>query len=149
MFIDSDHIWGVGGDSTWVWKVFTRGYNPLYLDSYGDAEEPTPRNQNETLDAIGQTIAYGQKMNLLNIQPSSGTCNTGYCLAGGGEYLVFNPSNSTTTVKNLPAGTYSYEWLNVGSGSISAPATFTQSSTGDVSPSGRPSAAHVLYMKKL
>ena len=28
---DTDHLWGIGGDSTWVWKSFTRGSNPIFM----------------------------------------------------------------------------------------------------------------------
>ena len=29
---DTDHLWGVGGDRAWVWKSFTRGLNPIFMD---------------------------------------------------------------------------------------------------------------------
>src|SRR3954451_9951753 len=29
---DTDHIWGGGGDATWVWKSFTRGLNTIFMD---------------------------------------------------------------------------------------------------------------------
>jgi hypothetical protein len=32
--LDTDHLWGIGGDSTWAWKAFLRGYNLLFMDSY-------------------------------------------------------------------------------------------------------------------
>ena len=31
---DTDHLWGVGGDAIWVWKTFTRGLNPIFMDTY-------------------------------------------------------------------------------------------------------------------
>ncbi len=39
IILDTDHIWGEGGDRVWVWKSFTRGYNPIYMDDYNDYRE--------------------------------------------------------------------------------------------------------------
>src|SRR5262249_25826978 len=33
---DTDHIFGMGGDPTWVWKSFLRGLNPILMDPYDD-----------------------------------------------------------------------------------------------------------------
>lgn len=32
--LDTDHLWGIGGNRTWAWKAFLRGYNLLFMDSY-------------------------------------------------------------------------------------------------------------------
>ena len=32
--LDTDHIWGVGGNAAWVWKSFLRGHNPIFMDPY-------------------------------------------------------------------------------------------------------------------
>jgi collagenase-like protein with putative collagen-binding domain len=32
--LDTDHIWGIGGDWAWAWKSFLRGYNLLFMDAY-------------------------------------------------------------------------------------------------------------------
>ncbi len=34
---DTDHLWGIGGDYVWVWKSFTRGLNPIFMDGYDGA----------------------------------------------------------------------------------------------------------------
>lgn len=36
ILLDTDHLWGEGGDGVWVWKSFTRGYNPIYNDDSTD-----------------------------------------------------------------------------------------------------------------
>ncbi len=36
--LDTDHVFGVGGDQKWVWKAFLRGHNVLFMDPYGDPE---------------------------------------------------------------------------------------------------------------
>jgi hypothetical protein len=35
--LDTDHIWGIGGDRVWAWKAFLRGYNLLFMDGYDGA----------------------------------------------------------------------------------------------------------------
>ncbi|MGQ9463191.1 MAG: hypothetical protein ACUVTP_09220 [Candidatus Fervidibacter sp.] len=30
--LDTDHLWGEGGDEKWVWKSFARSHNPIYMD---------------------------------------------------------------------------------------------------------------------
>ena len=30
----ADHLWGIGGNRAWVWKSFTRGLNPIFMDPY-------------------------------------------------------------------------------------------------------------------
>lgn len=35
--LDTDHLWGIGGNRTWAWKAFLRGYNILFMDSYDGA----------------------------------------------------------------------------------------------------------------
>ena len=34
IIIDTDHLWGLGGDRSWVWKSFLRGLNPIFMDPY-------------------------------------------------------------------------------------------------------------------
>jgi hypothetical protein len=36
IIVDTDHLWGVGGDRAWVWKTFARGLNPIYIDPLDD-----------------------------------------------------------------------------------------------------------------
>ena len=32
--LDTDHVWGIGGNGAWVWKSLVRGHNPLFMDPY-------------------------------------------------------------------------------------------------------------------
>ena len=36
--LDTDHVFGVGGDQKWVWKAFLRGHNVLFMDPYDDPQ---------------------------------------------------------------------------------------------------------------
>ncbi len=37
VIVDTDHLWGIGGDRHWVWKTFLRGNNPSFMDGYDGA----------------------------------------------------------------------------------------------------------------
>lgn len=136
VILDTDHLWGIGGDRKWVWKAFTRGYNPIYMDipnqSTFTASEKT-WDLNDARRAMGYTLTYATKMNLKDMLPLNDLSSTSYCLANlGSEYLVYQPkSNKTFTVK-LQAGKYNYEWFNPEKGTIASSGKLTVSS-GNIS----------------
>jgi hypothetical protein len=93
IIVDTDHLWGVGGDRGWVWKSFARGLNPIYMDPFDD---PRWKSLSLTFEscrrAMGQTLAYANRMNLTTMTPHGELASTGYCLANPGEnYLVYVP----------------------------------------------------------
>jgi hypothetical protein len=112
---DTDHIFGMGGDSAWVWETFTRGNNPIYMDDL---------SQNSTMEsarvAMGQTRSYANKMNLAAMMPRDDLTSTSYALANPGqEYLAYNPSGGSFSVNLSDAAqsdSFSVEWFNPGSG---------------------------------
>jgi hypothetical protein len=117
---DTDHLWGCGGNGAWVWKSFTRGLHPIYMDGWdwGGACTPSPDIRSQ----MGYTRSYALRMNLANCVPSTSIANTGWCLADAGDaYLVFAPNGGTITV-NLSAasGSFDVEWFNPETGQASA-----------------------------
>ena len=32
--LDTDHLWGCGGNYQWVWKSFLQGYNTIFMDPW-------------------------------------------------------------------------------------------------------------------
>lgn len=34
VIVDTDHLWGIGGDRKWAWKTFMRGAQPSFMDAY-------------------------------------------------------------------------------------------------------------------
>jgi hypothetical protein len=67
--------------------------------------------------AMGDTLHYAEKMDLIEMEPRGDLTSTGFALAHpGSEYLVLQPEdgNSPFTV-NLETGTYTAEWFNVNS----------------------------------
>lgn len=37
VIVDTDHLWGIGGDRKWAWKSFMRGNQPSFMDAYDGA----------------------------------------------------------------------------------------------------------------
>lgn len=116
---DTDHLWGIGGDVSWVWKSFLRGLNPLFMDPYkreiltagsDDQWEPVRR-------ALGDTRRFADRMDLARMTPQNGLASTSYCLARPGkEYLVYQPKAGEDFTVGLKAGTYRVEWFEPAKG---------------------------------
>jgi len=88
---DTDHIWGIGGSRDWVWKMFLRGYNPIYMDSWNNPDYPHTERE-EVAVAMGQTRAFAQRINLAGMTPQNALASTGYALAApGSQYLFYQP----------------------------------------------------------
>jgi len=131
---DTDHLWGIGGNTAWVWKSFCRGMNPLFMDPYRAVRQSQGRETTWTdhlsdapaLDPqwepirknLGYTLSYARRMNLAAMTPRNDLASTRYCLANpGAEYLIYLPGGGSVTV-NLGdvKGRVSLEWLNPDTG---------------------------------
>lgn len=170
--LDTDHIWGVGGDRTWVWKSFTRGLNPIYMDPI-DFSQPTmirPKNQDKddmilsARSAMGRTLAYANKMNVAAMVPRGDLASTGYCLANPGrEYLVYVPPRrrhsipligslfkSTVTVDlSAAVGKLTVEWFNPRTGTSTNGGTTTGKGLRSfTAPFGGDAVLHVTIAEK-
>jgi hypothetical protein len=92
---DTDHLWGIGGNQAWVWKSFTRGYNPLFMDPYDGevlGQRLDPR-WDPVRKSLGYTLMYANKMNLAAMQPRDDLASTKYCLANPGvQFWCIVPS---------------------------------------------------------
>lgn len=83
VILDTDHLWGIGGDRKWVWKAFTRGYNPIYMDP--DPFDSSDYTREGVRRAMGHTLRYANRMNLKDMLPRGDLATTAYCLANPGE----------------------------------------------------------------
>jgi hypothetical protein len=123
VLLDTDHLWGVGGNEAWAWKSFCRGYNVLYMDRCDDfatafyEHERWPQRFNPDLRReMGRIRAYAERMELNAATPQNGLASTGYCLAQPGEeYLVYQPTAGPFAVE-LASGAYEYEWHDPSTG---------------------------------
>ncbi len=139
---DTDHIWGIGGDRTWVWQSFTRGINPIFMDGYDgagygvggagfDFDDPQWVSLRRNM---GYTRRYAERMDLQAMTPRTDLCGTGYCLAKpsavGAEFLIYDPWDIEFWV-DLTAveGTMLLEWFNPETGATIAGGTV---SGGDI-----------------
>lgn len=125
VFLDTDHLWGIGGNVPWAWKSFCRGYNLLYMDRVDDFpsafwehewwKEPTNLELRSSLGALRKAAA---RLDLSTAVPMSHLSSTAYCLAEPGEaYLVYQPAKEGFSLL-LETGSYTAEWLNPITGSV-------------------------------
>jgi hypothetical protein len=146
--LDTDHIWGVGGNAPWVWKSFLRGHNPIFMDPYRGVVLGQDSGWEPIRAAMGHTRRLAERVNLVSLQPRNELASTGYCLAHPGrEYLVYQPRKSEPFSVELKPGAYLFEWFD--------PAKGVTASKGRIEvPGGQqqfkaPSAADaVLHLKK-
>jgi hypothetical protein len=118
--LDTDHIWGVGGNHGWVWRSFLRGHNPIFMDPYdgsilGDRFDPRFELLRRNM---GYALRYARRVNLAAMTPQSELASTGFCLADPGkEYLVYLPEGGAVTVDlSAVSGSIAVEWFNPRSG---------------------------------
>jgi hypothetical protein len=86
VLLDTDHLWGVGGDAAWIWKAFLRGHHPVYMDPL-DAD-PVRQGARQ---AMGQILELAAEVDLARMQPSCDFASSGYALvdpAPGRETIV-------------------------------------------------------------
>ncbi len=162
MITDTDHYSGTA-DALWAWKSFLRGHHPILMD-YGIIAGVNPPDPSAGVPgvppyaafeaaryAMGDTLRYAEKMNLIEMEPRTDLTSTGFALANPGqEYLILQPADpaDSFTVK-LEPGTYDVEWLNVNTRETRTDGQIEVDSVGDpkfISPfeGGGPA---VLYLK--
>lgn len=114
---DTDHLWGIGGSSDWVWKSFLRGLNPIFMDPYNRKilDMGTGDEWQDSINlAMGYTKQYADKMDLIHMIPDVSVASSGYCLVNKGEeYLVYLPEGNAVELSMSDTyGTFSVEWFN-------------------------------------
>jgi hypothetical protein len=123
---DTDHLCGVCGDRTWVWKSLTRGVNPIFMDPYNGVDkgrgsfpnyDPNNNNDVSIRKNLGYALTYANRMNLRAMIPHGELASSGYALANpaakGAEYLVYLPNGGNVTVDlSGTSGTLNVEWFN-------------------------------------
>ncbi|HEY9422894.1 MAG TPA: DUF4038 domain-containing protein [Thermoanaerobaculia bacterium] len=64
VLVDTDHLWGIGGDAGWIWKVFLRGHHPIYMDPLDD--DPIREGARR---AMGYTLRFSRRIDLAACVP--------------------------------------------------------------------------------
>jgi hypothetical protein len=114
--LDTDHVWGIGGNGAWVWKSLMRGHNPLFMDPYDGSVlasrfdpqwEPIRRN-------LGRARRLAGLLDLARMSPHDELSSTSFCLADpGNAYVVYLPTGGKVTVAlRETTAQFAVEWFN-------------------------------------
>ena len=149
VILDTDHIWGLGGDRVWAWKSFTRGYSVIYMDPWNGTFIPASANEDLRVN-MGYILSYAERMNLETMLPHGELCSSKYALVNpsGAEYLVYIPDGGNVSVDLSESRVeMSVEWFDPENGTIiNAPTVFG----GNIESFSAPfSGDAVLYIHRL
>jgi hypothetical protein len=117
---DTDHYAPGRGDTLWAWKSFLRGHHPILMD-YGliSGVKAPDAALEPARYAMGDTLRFATRMNLIAMQPRGELSSTGYALASPGEeYLVLDTNDDDTRgslAVQLEPGTYAAQWFSIDS----------------------------------
>jgi hypothetical protein len=162
---DTDHYAPGQGDALWAWKSFLRGHHPILMDfgiimgvnppdpSAGSPGVPPYNFYEAARYAMGDTLRYAEKMNLIAMEPRGDLTSTGFALVNpGNEYLVLQPDNASDPFSvALEPGTYAVEWFGVNNREIKKASKSKITSSGDTSftPPFSEAGPAVLYLKSV
>jgi hypothetical protein len=109
--LDTDHIWGVGGNADWVWKSFLRGHNPIFMDPYDGSVLGADEGWEPLRNALGMVRLIAEtRVDLAGLRPRNKLSSTGFCLANPGmEYVVYQPLAAAPFTVDLKPGRYRVE----------------------------------------
>lgn len=112
--LDTDHLWGIGGNVDWQWKAFLRGYSVFVMTPL-DHYITTIGNFGDGMWRAAGDIGWMSRMcDLKNMTPSATASSTGYALVNSGqEYLIYQPDAASFTV-TMTTGWYDYLWFDTG-----------------------------------
>jgi hypothetical protein len=123
VLLDSDHLWGIGGDAAWVWRAFLNGHQPLYMDPLDEHGERAAARK-----AMGVARRLVDGIGLAGLAPRPELASSGCCLASVGprcETLVaWAPRGTARLDLRAAPGAFEGEWVHPVSGAI-APASAT------------------------
>lgn len=119
---DTDHLWGIGGDESWVWKSFTRGMNPIFMDPYDNRVlgRGNPTRWEGIRRAQGIVLSLAERIDLTHAKPMPALASTSYCLAvPGREYVIYAPGPGQITVDLSGAqARFHAEWIDPVTGTV-------------------------------
>ena len=118
--LDTDHVWGIGGNGAWVWKSLVRGHNPLFMDPYdgsvvGSRFDPQWERVRRNL---GHARRLANRLDLAAMTPRDDLASTKCCLADPGHaYVVYIPSGGKVKVSlGGVANRFALEWIHPSTG---------------------------------
>lgn len=126
---DTDHYCGICGSQQWVWKSFTRGENPIFMDIY-DPETSgrglpfyNPK-EDEIRRNLTYTAVFASRVSLVDMAPQPSLCSSSFCLASvdaeKSQFIVYVPTEGNVIVDlSGTSDPMTYEWFNPTTGELS------------------------------
>ncbi len=132
VLLDTDHLWGHGGNYSWAWKAFVRGHQPIFMDPWEPIAGEYDKAKNSSMFFIGgvsknsrdypdweplrKNMGYilqlTERIDLAKMTPQGQLSSTEYCLANPGqEYVVYLPDGTGTLDLRTEAVDYAVEWF--------------------------------------
>jgi hypothetical protein len=122
--LDTDHVWGIGGNAAWAWKAFVRGHHPIFMDPYDNAilAKGPADSWNDLRKSLGVTRKLAERVDLAAMSPNDELASTKYCLAAPGvTYIVYLPHGGEATVDlSGTENRFQVEWIHPTDGSRTA-----------------------------
>ncbi|HYN20936.1 MAG TPA: DUF4038 domain-containing protein [Thermoanaerobaculia bacterium] len=111
ILLDTDHLWGIGGNRSWVWKSFLAGHQPIYMDPLDDHPE-----REAARCAMGETLRLAKRIDLARMVPSPRLTSSGHCLAGKEEFVAYFPRGRGKIDLSAMDGELALAWLDLDQG---------------------------------
>lgn len=156
--VDSDHIWGTGGQSVdWVWQTFTRGHNVLSMDwlktpniaGRSAQQDITPEQaaaEDAAREGIRQTRMVAEMVDLRGVRSRGDLSSTGFALAdpADGDFVVYAPVGGgfALDLSGAAGKRLAVRWVDVAVGTVAEGGTVEggNAAQGFAAPAGRPAA---------
>jgi hypothetical protein len=129
VLLDTDHLWGIGGDAAWVWRASLNGHQPLYMD---------PLDEHAVRDgarrAMGVVRRLADRIGLESFAPKPELASSGCCLATLGNEAPISlvawaprgrvrlalPGLTVSTESTQAPGSLAAEWIHPITGAVTA-----------------------------
>jgi hypothetical protein len=119
VLLDTDHLWGVGGDADWVWRAVLRGYNPLFMDPWeGDFVVSGPYGI-DARSAMGVAARLSDRIDLAGMRARPELVSSRYAMVDEGltRLVAYLPWDGPSTLDlGAASGALAATWLHPVSG---------------------------------
>ena len=138
VIVDTDHVFGEGGNADWVWQQFLAGNNTAYMEGLNGTGIPGADNvfiPDQPSGQLGmtETAGYAARLNLMYAVPSSSSCSNHACMINPGHQFIAQTQGSITLDLTSAGGkTLQVEWLDINAGSVLGVASVTGGSSAQV-----------------
>lgn len=115
--LDTDHLWGIVGDATWIWKAVLRGYHLLYMDPLDD--DPGREGARR---AMAQAVRLSRRVDLGRMMPKPRLASSRFALADLGAprrriLALLLGGRGKLDLRALP-GSFGVAWIDLQQGAL-------------------------------